>query len=373
MAPRPGSTCDTAVVDLGRAPRDLLARMLPGAEVTAVGLGRGRPPPAAGAGRRRGLPVHGNDGRGPRGGVGEGLPGPRAAEAGQLGRARAVPGWCLPAARPSVHRGSDGLGAGALHGPAGRPPDHPGRGGRRRRDRCLPADAAPRRAPRAGRPDGSVRRLVAAVALRRRRRRVLGGPRGRLDRRRLDARQAHRQRAGRRRGAGADLSLPRRGHQGRPVAVRAAAQRARPRDGRRDDPARRGDAVHPDVHLRRRGQRRDVAPRLDRHVGPPRPRHGPDDVPRRDQRDGAAREGAARSPGPGGGAALPRPCRRGDRGRALPRDAAVVHRRGRVRAPSPARPLGRAVARAPGRGRRPWHPAPRAPGACSGCGSRRAT
>ena len=44
------------------------------------------------------------------------------------------------------------------------------------------------------------------------------------------------------------------------------------------------------VHVRRRGQRRDVGPRLDRHVGPPRPRPGSDDVPRRDQRHGAARE-----------------------------------------------------------------------------------
>ena len=100
---------------------------------------------------------------------------------------------------------------------------------------------------------------------------------------------------GRRRGPRADLPVPRRGHQARPLALRAAAQRARPRHGRRDDPPRGGDAVRADVHVRRRGQRRDVAPRLGRHVGPPRPRHGPDDVPRRDQRHGAARRGAAAS------------------------------------------------------------------------------
>ena len=161
------------------------------------------------------------------------------------------------------------------------------------RRRCLPPDAAPRRAPRPWRPDGPVRRLVAAVALRRRRRGVLGGPRGRLHRRRLDPRQARRQRTGRRGGAGADLSVPRRGHQARPIALRPAAQRARPRHGRRDDPARVGDPVRAHLHVRRRGQRRDVAPRLDRHVGPPRPRHGSDDVARRDQRHGAARRGAA--------------------------------------------------------------------------------
>ena len=38
------TACDTAVVDLGRAPRDLLARMLPGAEVTAVGSAAGDHP-----------------------------------------------------------------------------------------------------------------------------------------------------------------------------------------------------------------------------------------------------------------------------------------------------------------------------------------
>ena len=43
---------------------------------------------------------------------------------------------------------------------------------------------------------------------------------------------------GRRRAARADLPVPRRGHQAGPVALRAAAQRARPRHGRRDDPAR---------------------------------------------------------------------------------------------------------------------------------------
>ena len=87
--------------------------------------------------------------------------------------------------------------------------------------------------------------------------------------------------------------VPRRGHQARPLALRAPAQRARPRHGRRHDPARVGDPVRPELHVRWRRQRRDVDPRLDRRVGPPRPRHGPDDVPRRDQRHRAAREAAA--------------------------------------------------------------------------------
>ena len=61
------------------------------------------------------------------------------------------------------------------------------------------------------------------------------------------------------------------------------------------------------LHVRRRGERRDVGPRLDRDVGPPRPRPRPDDVARRDQRHGAARRGAAAARRPGRPAALPRP------------------------------------------------------------------
>ncbi len=49
------------------------------------------------------------------------------------------------------------------------------------------------------------------------------------------------------------------------------------------------DPVRPVVHVRRRGERRDVDPRLDRRLGPPRPRPRPDDVARRDQRHGPAR------------------------------------------------------------------------------------
>ena len=111
-----------------------------------------------------------------------------------------------------------------------------------------------------------------------------------------------------------------------------------------------GDAVRADVHVRRRRQRRDVGPRLDRDVGPPRPRPGPDDVARRDQRHRAARAATLlRARRPGRPAAVPRPRPRRRRRRAVPRHAPLVHRRGRLRAAPPGRPVGRAVAGADGR------------------------
>ena len=235
-------------------------------------------------------------------------------------RARAAP--ACRTSGPGSPRAT-GVDARAVHGPARRPPDHP-------RARRPPT---PRSTPSGGPPlhDEHLAlgaRWTASAA---------GGGRGttatrvaeywavreaRLDRRRQHARQARRQRPGRRRGPRADLPVPRRGHPARPLALRAAAQRARPRHGRRDDPARVGDAVRADVHERRRRERRDVAARLDRHVGPPRPRHGPDDVARRDQRHGAARRGAAGPARPGGPAALPRPRPRRGRRRPVPRRCA---------------------------------------------------
>ena len=62
-------------------------------------------------------------------------------------------------------------------------------------------------------------------------------------------------------------------------------------------------------------------------------------------------------------AAVPRPRPRRHRRRALPRDAAVVHGRGGVRAAPPGRRLRRAVAGADGRRARPRDPAARPPGA----------
>ena len=127
------------------------------------------------------------------------------------------------------------------------------------------------------------------------------------------------------------------------------------------------------VHVRWRRQRRDVGPRLDRRLGPPRPRPRPDDVARRDQRHRAAGGHAAAPRRPGRPAPLPRPRPRRRRRRPVPRHAPVVHRRGRLRAPPPGRSLRRAVAGAAGPRARTSGSGRTASRRCSGCGSRRAT
>ena len=172
----------------GVAPRDLLARMAPG--VTSAGaVGDDYPlPPPAPAGVVCGC--MGTTVADLESALGLGLHRHRAPQAGELGGPRPVPGWRLPAAPSVVRRRPHGNRPGAVHRPPRRPPDHARRGRRRRRDRRLPADAAARRAPRPGRADGPLRRLVAAVALRRRTRGVPRGSRAGLARRRVDARQA---------------------------------------------------------------------------------------------------------------------------------------------------------------------------------------
>ncbi len=353
---------DTVVLGLGLAPRDLLARMAGPVPVTVVGDAAVAEalPPAPVEGRR--VRLHGHDRGRPAGGVGPRLHRARAPQAFEPGVSRDLPGRSLPPERPRLDRGADRRGAGAVHGPSGVAPDHIGRGRRRRLRRRLPPDTAPRRAPGARGADGPVRGLVAAVALRRRCGRVLGGPRRGVDRRRLDPRQAGRVRAGRGRAAGAAVPMPRGGHQARPLALRAPAQRARPRHGRRDDPARLGDPVRAVVHVRRRRQRRDVGPRLGRHVGASRPRPGSDDVARRDQRHGTARRGAASAGRARRPTALPGPCPHGGLRCPVPRHAPVVHRRGRLRAAPPGRSVGRALAGPDDPRCRPRDPAARPPG-----------
>ena len=144
--------------------------------------------------------------------------------------------------------------------------------------------------------DGPVRWLVAAVALRRCGRRVLGRPRGRLDRRRDDARASWSSsgpdvvellerlypchvadiKPGRSRYA---LLLNERGH------VMDDGMILRESETRFVLSFTSGGAANAEMWIR---DWIDV-------VGPPRPRPRPDDVARRDQRHGAARGDAARA------------------------------------------------------------------------------
>ena len=315
--------------------------------VTVVGSAAAPAPTAADPpGGRCRLPLHGRHGRRPRGGVGPGVsPSSNCSSAPRSrasGRARAAPAcrtcgrWIaartgtVPApftARPATRQLTIGGGRGRTSPSTAR------------------RDGAPRRAPRPGRADGSVRRVVAAVALRRRGRRVLGGPRGRLARRRQHARQARRGRAGRRRGARAAVSVPRRRHRARPVAVRAAAQRARARDRRRDDPARVGRPVLLTFTSGGAANAEMWVRDWIETWGLERPRPRPDDVAGRDQRHRPARRrrcwGASGSPTRRG--YLGHAARRRRR-RPVPRDAPRLHRRGVVRAAPPGRSVGRAVA-----------------------------
>ena len=171
----------TVIVDLGRTPRDLLARMAgPDAHVSTVGeAADAQPlPPAPGDSaatvcRCMGVTVADLDAAWDDGFTELELL-KRATLAG-IGTCQG--GACLPHVRAWI-AARIGHRAGAVHRATRRAPADPGRGRRRRQRRRLPADRPPRRAPGARRADGPVRELVAAVALRRRRRGVLGGPAG---------------------------------------------------------------------------------------------------------------------------------------------------------------------------------------------------
>ena len=282
-------------------------------------------------------------------------------------------GACLPHVRAWIAR-PDRRRARALHRPARRPPDHPGRGRRRRLRRRLPADATPRRAPRARRADGPLRRLVAAVALRRRASRSTGrsarGSRSATCRRSAswssrgpDVVEALERiypchvadiKPGRSRYA---LLLNERGH------VMDDGMILRESETRFALTFTRGGAANAEMWIRdwieTWGLRVHV---LDRTMS----------LAAINVTGPLAGE-LLRRARPGGPAALPRPrpCR--GRRRSVPRDAPVVHRRGGLRAAPPGRPVRGAVAGADG---------PRAPTSasgrtgsrrCSGCGSRRAT
>ena len=322
------------------------------AHVSVVGSAADdHPLPPAPPTRRRRLPLHGRDRRRPR--RRRGIDGftelellKRATLAG-IGTCQG--GACLPA-RPGVDRAP---------GPATCRSPFTARPGARQitlaeaaadvDDRRLPADAAARRAPRARRADGPVRRLVAAVALRRRGRRVLGGPRGRLDRRRGTLGKLVVSGPGRRRGAGAlypchvadikpgrsryALLLNERGH------VMDDGMILRESETRFVLTFTSGGAANAEMWLRdwidTWGLRVHV---MDRTMS----------LAAINVTGPLAGELLQRA-GLGRAAALPRPRPRRRRRRAVPRHAPVVHRRGGLRAAPPGRPVGRAVAGADGR------------------------
>ena len=342
--------CDSVIVALGSAPRDVLARMAPMVPVDIVGPAAAAHALAAGATRRRHLPVRQDHRRGPRRRVGEGLPRPRAGQARQPVRRRHVPGRGLHAAPALVRRRSQWRGAQAVHRTPGGASGVAGGGRGRLPHRHLPPHAAARRAREARRHARQLRRLVPPVELRRRRRRVLGRPRGRVAGRREHARQDDGVRPRCRGGAGAALPEPRARHQGRPVALRDQPQRARPRARRRHDLPRGRHALPAHVHVGRREHRRDVGARLGGDLGSEGARARSHRVARRDQRHRPA-GGRAAPPGRRRRRRAPQvppapPPRR--RGHPVPRDAALVHRRGELRAAPPDRPFGGAVADADG-------------------------
>ena len=162
--------CDTVVVDLGGAPRDVLARMLPGGPVAAVGSAaiEHELPSAPTAGVV--CPCMGttvddlseawNDGYTEL----ELLK--RASWAG-LGPCQG--GACLPHVRAFIEKRTGAAPEPFTARPAARQITLAEAAADTHID-ALPTNAAPRRAPHARCPDGSLRRLVAAVALRRRRR-----------------------------------------------------------------------------------------------------------------------------------------------------------------------------------------------------------
>ena len=162
----------TVIVDLGRAPRDLLARMagsgVPGhrrrrAPRPSTRCRRRPTDPAAVVCRCMGVTVGDLEEAWSKGFTELELL-KRATLAG-IGTCQG--GACLPHVRSWI-AARTGERARTVHRPARVAPDHARRGRRRRDRRRLPADAAPRRAPRARRADGPLRWLVAAVALRRR-------------------------------------------------------------------------------------------------------------------------------------------------------------------------------------------------------------
>ena len=367
--------CATAIFGLGSSPRDLLARIAPDL-ACAGGRLRGDCARTAAAPRRgRHLPLLGYHRRGPGGRVGPGLPGARAGEAGQPVRHRHLPGQRVPA-RTSAR--------GWRNARAGRPSPFTARPAARQLTLGEAAAGYHVDAFRRTALHGEHHRLGAQLdrfggwwrpwSYGDLRRGVLGGAASGERRRRLDPREDGRVRAGRGRGAGAAVPEPRPRHPARadPAYVLVLNERGHIIDDGmicRDDDARftltftSGGASAAEMWVRdwieTWGLRVHV---LDRTMS-----LGAINV------TGPSAAELLRPPGRRRPAPLPpAPSPAGGRDR-LPRDAAVLHRRGQLRAaPSASTPrssCGRhCCTRAPTSVCDPmaWRP-------CSGSGWRRAT
>ncbi len=194
--------------------------------------------------RRNRLPVLEGHGRRPANGVGQGVPAHRAGQASRVVRHGHLPGQRVHAAPAFVRDRQVWRAVRSVHRATGISPTDDRRGSRRHVPRPVPAHRVARRARGARGTHGPLRRMVAAVELRRLPRRVLGGPRGCLARRRVDAGQDDRDGPRCRRGAGASLPDDDPRHPPGSQPIRAPAQRARAPHRRRHGLSRAdGDAA----------------------------------------------------------------------------------------------------------------------------------
>ena len=287
--PRPA---DTVVVGLGLAPRDVLARMAGDGPGHASSATRPTtqplpPPPTEGVVCGcMGTTVADLDGR----------LGPRLHRARAPQALRAWPclgtcqgGACLPHVRSWIAARTGDVPE-PFTARARRPARSPRRGRRRHHDRRLPADAAPRRAPRRSAPGWTGSAAGGG-------RGTTATPSPSTGRSARASRSATSSTLGKLVVVGPDVvELLERLYPCHVADIKPGRSRyallLNERGHVMDDGMILRDSETRFVlsfTSRRRGQRRDVDPRLDRRLGPPRPRPRPDDVARRDQRHGAAR------------------------------------------------------------------------------------
>ena len=242
-------------------------------------LDRGRPGPRRERARAQGevlrLPLRGRHHQGHQLLDRRGLRLARAAQALHDGDDGPVPGPHVPARGDPAdggrhrsgrrRRGHDDRAAALVHGPDGRAGGPP--------VRAREALRGPRASPGARRQRHVGRRLAPALRLRRSGGRDDGGPRECRADRRLDARQAHRRRTGRRRLPQPPLPEPVRQREGGSDPLRRARRRRRADHRRRDRRAPRRRLVLRDHDLERCRRRRELVRVVAGRVGHGRAPH----------------------------------------------------------------------------------------------------